>query len=184
MAVQTLHSKPLKHPGGQPRYFQSPEEMEQAIQAYFDDCIKKTRRPTITGLVLALGFKSRESLRDYGEYSEEYFDIITRAKLIIQEGYEQALFSKETARGAQFALSAGFGWRETQAVAVSNDVQPLTPQELRIIRKIASALNRDQSKLIDSRVVDSEQMRRIQALPSNLALKQPLEANNEASSAV
>jgi len=107
-----------KNPIGKPRYFKTPKEMESAVEEYFLSCSIIDENPTITGLVLALGFAHRKALLDYGGYSEEYRNIITRAKLLVQESYEQALFNRDTARGAQFALSAGFGWAETQNINV------------------------------------------------------------------
>jgi hypothetical protein len=68
--------------------------------------------PPITGLVLVLGFMSRQSLVDYGSYGEEYSYITTRARLRIQDSYEKGLRNKEQSRGCQFALSAGFNWAQ------------------------------------------------------------------------
>lgn len=96
-----------KHPGGQPRYFKSPEQMQKAIDRYF---AKNKRNPRIMGLVLALGFKGRESLFDYEDYSKEFFDIITRARNRIADAYERDLRNKSMTRGCQFALECGLKW--------------------------------------------------------------------------
>ena len=47
-----------KHPGGRPRKYSTPEEMQIVIDKYFED----NPKPTICGLALALGFAQRKSL--------------------------------------------------------------------------------------------------------------------------
>ena len=56
-----------KHPGGRPRKYSTPEEMQIVIDQYFDD----HQKPTICGLALALGFAQRKSLLNYEGYGKE-----------------------------------------------------------------------------------------------------------------
>ena len=53
---------------GRKKRFETPSDMDRAVEEYFAD----QDTPTITGLVLALGFMSRQSLVDYDGYGEEY----------------------------------------------------------------------------------------------------------------
>ena len=53
----TPGSKP-KHPGGRPRKYDTPEQMQVAIDAYFDE----PKLHTVCGLALHLGFAQRKSL--------------------------------------------------------------------------------------------------------------------------
>ena len=57
---------------GRPRHFQSPEEMQQTIDEYFET----TTKITICGLSLYLGFASRQSFLDYSGYSKVFSDTI------------------------------------------------------------------------------------------------------------
>lgn len=121
---------------GRPPMFKTPEEMQKAIDKYFEDCngeyvvidgcvatdksgypIKTKERPlTITGLALALGFTTRQSLLNY-EGDSEFLDTIKRAKSKIEQYAEERLFDKEGVNGAKFNLSNNFkGWSEKQQI--------------------------------------------------------------------
>ena len=68
------------------------------------------RPPTVTGLALALGFKSRQSLLNYAG-KQAFRDVITEAKSRIEMYVEERLFDKDGANGAKFSLQNNFkGW--------------------------------------------------------------------------
>ena len=95
-----------KHPGGRPRKYQSVEQLQSAIDSYFES----TEKVTVTGLALHLGFNSRQALINYEGYSEEFHDAIKRAKLMVETYYEERLVGSHAA-GAIFALK-NFGWSD------------------------------------------------------------------------
>ena len=95
-------------PAGQPRKYKSPEEMQIAIDAYFD----KTEKISICGLALGLGFCTRQSLVDYEGYSKEFLATIKRAKTRVEDYYEQHLVESGAA-GSIFALK-NFNWKDRQ----------------------------------------------------------------------
>lgn len=99
-----------KNPVGRPRKYKSPEEMQKAIDAYFEDTIKLT----VTGLALHLGFTSRADLIRYEGYSQEFYYAIKRAKLRIEAYYEKHLTGPNVA-GSIFALK-NFGWKDKTEV--------------------------------------------------------------------
>lgn len=104
--------------GGRPLKFQSVEELEEKIQAYFDDVASKAvtledgkiiQEPlTITGLALALD-TTRQGLINYEE-RDEFYDTIKRAKTVVENFAEKKLFGNN-ATGAIFALK-NFGWKD------------------------------------------------------------------------
>jgi hypothetical protein len=134
-----------KSNAGRPPIFTSVEEMQEKIDAYFKECegkvmkdedgkpiLNKYGQPiiygakplTITGLALALGFVSRQSLLNY-EAKDEFFDTIKKAKAKVEEYAESRLFDKDGSNGAKFSLSNNFsGWAEKQQIEadVKNDV--------------------------------------------------------------
>lgn len=69
---------------GRPPIFESVEEMQGKIDAYFAEAKAEGIPYTIQGLALALGFNSRQSLLNY-EDKEEFLDTIKKAKLKIEE---------------------------------------------------------------------------------------------------
>ena len=91
---------------GRPLKFETPEDLQCAIDAY----IKKTNfeELTVTGLALAIG-TNRQVLTDY-EKRDDYKDIVKRAKCIIENSYEISL-RKNGRSGDIFALK-NFGWRD------------------------------------------------------------------------
>lgn len=128
-----------KHPGGRPPMFlpDDIEELQRRIDQYFEDCdgkilrdkdgnpvrnkdgkiIRDDRKPyTITGLALAIGFNSRQSLLNYQE-KPEFFDTIMRAKARVERYAEERLYDNNGANGAKFSLANNFkGWTEKQSI--------------------------------------------------------------------
>lgn len=108
--------------------------MSVAIEEYFKDCeghvltdssgktvydrngepvIVGAHPPTVTGLALALGFKTRQSLLNYQARSDKFNDIITVAKSRCEEYAERRLYDRDGVNGAKFSLTNNFkGWRE------------------------------------------------------------------------
>ena len=95
-------------PAGRPLKFQSTEELEAKINAYFAS--EPEERWTITGLALALD-TSRETLCEYSE-RPEFVDAVKRAKLKVENAYELSL-RKNGRAGDIFGLK-NFGWRDQQ----------------------------------------------------------------------
>ena len=123
--------------GGRPPFYSSVEELQEAIDKYFEECdgdivygpeglpmrnkygkiIRDGRRPyTVTGLALALGFTSRQALLNYQE-KEEFVDTILRAKSRVERYAEERLYDKDGSNGAKFSLANNFkGWTEKQTI--------------------------------------------------------------------
>lgn len=116
--------------------YQTAEEMSEAIERYFKDCEGHTltdkngntvydkhgnpvivaHPPTVTGLALALGFKTRQSLLNYQARTKAFNDIITVAKSRCEEYAESRLYDRDGVNGAKFSLMNNFkGWREKPA---------------------------------------------------------------------
>ncbi len=102
----------MKKEPGDPLYSNS-DDLEKAIEDYFE-LIKTIREnPTITGLAYHLGFASRQSFYDY-EKNDIFAYTIKRARLKIESQYERRLF-EQSPTGAIFALK-NFGWVDRQEV--------------------------------------------------------------------
>ena len=101
---------------GQPQYYKEPEQMQIAIDAYFDSCTKDDGETpvTITGLALALGFTSRQALNNYENYSPEFFDTVKGAKSLVEMAYEHRLIKRGNG-GDIFALKQ-FDWTDKQEI--------------------------------------------------------------------
>jgi len=117
---------------GRPALFSSPEAMEAMVIEYFKLFGKEStdeqreakgiaiyeHRPTITGLCLFLGFESRQSFYAY-EQKPGFSYTIKRARVKIENLYENMLLSKNTATGAIFALK-NFEWNDNQKIELTD----------------------------------------------------------------
>ena len=95
-----------------PRIIKSPEQFDQAVEEYLAQVAQEKTQITLTGLILALGLSSRQSLAHY-EGRSEFCDSVRRAKLLVEHEYEKRLFGA-ACTGAVFALK-NFGWKETSS---------------------------------------------------------------------
>lgn len=125
---------------GQPPLFDSPELMQEKINEYFeyikgekdtkwivdsDDkgipqdkevefWVRQPEPPTITGLCLFLGFESRQSFYDYGN-RDKFSYTIKRARMMVENSYELAMYYAKNPTGAIFALK-NLGWSDKQEI--------------------------------------------------------------------
>lgn len=109
------------------RKYQKPAEMQKVIKAYFKQLEKDNEKPTICGLTLALGFSSKQSLYNYEDYGEKFKEVVQRARLMIEESYEEGLRGPHYG-GCVFALK-NFGWKDTQEITGAEG----GPIELKIV---------------------------------------------------
>src|SRR5947209_3584312 len=82
-------TKATKHAGGRPRIFNTPEELTEKGEAWIRSVMKSKKGVlTITGLALALGLSSRQSLMEY-ERRPEFSDAVKRVKTQIEAFWER-----------------------------------------------------------------------------------------------
>lgn len=98
---------------GRPALFRTPEELEVKVAEYFESLKETKRPPTITGLVLYLGFESRQSFYDY-QAKEDFSYAIKKARTRIENEYEVNL-SGRNPTGSIFALK-NMGWADKTEV--------------------------------------------------------------------
>ena len=120
---------------GRPPKFKTAEELQDAINDYFNNGVEKKKVlvgrapnqelleipvPTITGLCYYIGFESRQSFYDY-EKKDGFSYTIKRARLFIEKEYEQLLQVGNTT-GAILALK-NMGWSDKQTVEHEGGIQ-------------------------------------------------------------
>jgi hypothetical protein len=96
--------------GGRPRVYETPEELQIAVDGYFSYLTEKKEPATVTGLALHIGFESRQSIYDYEE-DGEFSYIIKNARLRVECEYEKRLTTAQSPTGAIFALK-NMGWKD------------------------------------------------------------------------
>lgn len=146
MASTGKKKKPTeeKKPVGRPEKFQSVEELQKLIDAYFESCeeevwtkkldpetgevtgwepqydrhgniMKRMVKPyTISGLALALG-TSRRTLLDYEQRNDDFSHTIKKAKARCEEFAEEQLFTSKNTAGVIFNLKNNYeSWVDKQ----------------------------------------------------------------------
>ena len=104
---------------GRPPKYNTPEEMQAAVDAYFAE----VDIPTVTGLALALGFCDRTSLLYYENDKPEFLITIKRAKTRIEDSLEHLLLSgRGQVAGVIFNLKNNFGWKDRQEREITGEV--------------------------------------------------------------
>lgn len=119
----------MANQGGRPPKFETAEEMQLAIDDYFASCDNHIRTIydkeggedkgisdplpyTMTGLAIALGFESRQSLVDYKK-KDRFSDTIKKARLRVEESIEQRMLkSNGVVAGVIFNAKNNFGWKD------------------------------------------------------------------------
>ena len=120
-----------KHAGGRPPKFETPEQLERAIDLYYEslegDENHLDKPPTIAGLARALGFLDRQSIIDYKE-KPEFTCIIKEARLRIEEHHEGRL-SGANSTGSICWLNNHAGYVTRQEITGANG-GPIETHEL------------------------------------------------------
>lgn len=118
---------------GRPPLYETVEELEALIDAYFDKCDSNTRTEimwngkqselveikdpipyTMSGLAVAIGI-NRQSLLNY-EKKSEFFGTIKEARGRVEADQERRLIKGGSPVGAMFALKNNFSWQDRQIV--------------------------------------------------------------------
>lgn len=94
---------------GRPRIYETAEEMQKVIEAYFTKMDEKKTLVTVAGLAYELGFESRQSMYDYKE-NGEFSYTIKRALLFVEMCYEMRA-NGNNAAGPIFVLK-NMGWKD------------------------------------------------------------------------
>src|SRR5690606_33495659 len=136
--------KEQKGPGGRPLIFETPEELQAAIDSYFETCDRETiavfhkqldrktgspvtmdvSKPyTVEGLAIHLGVH-RETILNYRD-RPEFFDIIMRAReKITQSKIERALIGAYDPRFTVFDLINNSGYKNEKSVDHTSGGEP------------------------------------------------------------
>lgn len=95
-----------------PKLYTNVEDMEKDIEKYFQDCDKKEKPYTMSGLAYALDM-DRRSLLNYSK-DEKFFPTIKKAKEKVEQQLEEnALMGKSNSTFTIFNLKNNFNWKDT-----------------------------------------------------------------------
>jgi len=101
---------------GRPPKFEKPEDMQKAIDVYFEKIEKTGEPPTVMGLVEACDFLDRQSFFNYIDNKPEFTNTIKKAKNKVHIYLEKQLLSGKNVAGIIFNLKNNFGWVDKQEI--------------------------------------------------------------------
>ena len=102
---------------GRPVKYETPESMQRAIDAYFDE----EEQITVTGLAMALDL-TRQGLIEY-EAKDQFSDTVKKAKQRIQAHVESVLMYGRNQTGAIFNLKNNFGWQDKNTTVIEGNLE-------------------------------------------------------------
>lgn len=124
--------------GGRPKLWETKEELEKAIEGFWDYCEEKQVTPTLSRLAVFCNC-DRTTLVNYS-HDDEFFNTIKKAKQKIESYQEEFLFSGKSVAGAIFSLKNNYAWNDKSEVDLNanvkqeNDYSKLTTEELLVLR--------------------------------------------------
>lgn len=104
---------------GRPLKYKTAEELEAAVNQYFEKQMETLLPPTVAGLALWLGFDDRRSIYDYKE-RPAFSHTIKKAILKIEQYAEQQILTEGSHSGAIFWLK-NHGWKDKTETIVTQD---------------------------------------------------------------
>jgi len=127
-------------PVGRPLKFKTVEELQDAIDDYFDYCDLRTKKVwssekdkeymisdpapyTMHGLARALGL-SRQALMEYS-HRDQFGDAIKAARERVAEDVETRMMDGKAQSGAIFNLKNNFGWKDKTERDLTSGGKPL-----------------------------------------------------------
>jgi len=124
---------------GRPVKFESPDEMQEAIDKYFADCKEENETITVSGLAYALDMTT-ETLRTYGE-KDGFSATVKKAKQKVEIFIEKQLMSGRNATGPIFNLKNNFDWKDKVEREVNAKVELNDVSDEEIDRRLKALLN-------------------------------------------
>ena len=128
-----------------PVKWKTPEEMQVAIDAYFDSIeahnigvveLHQKKHPTVTGLGIAVDL-TRTGLIEYCRKTDEFSHTIKKAKARVEEYIEQRLYSNN-ATGCIFNLKNNFDWKDSsETISLTKEI-PITAEDKAIAERYAA----------------------------------------------
>lgn len=139
-----------KNKGGRPPFYKTPDELQAAVDKYFQDCagvllydksgriaLDRNNRPiyegkkplTMAGLSLACGFKNIVSFTRQKYRNGGFYDVVMLARLRIEQYNEERLFDRDGYKGAAFNLFANYGWNKPDPQPLQVNVKIIPPKE-------------------------------------------------------
>lgn len=112
-----------------PRKYDTPEQLDDAVDEYFNYCTENKKKITYTGLCLFIGFAGRTCLDGYMQY-EGFAPSVRRAKSLVEMAYEERLNDPDVKAAAPIFALKQFGWTDRQEIDHRSGDGTMTPSRI------------------------------------------------------
>jgi hypothetical protein len=124
------YGKFLKGNEGPEKRYKNAEEILEAAEVYLTKIETDKKQPTMAGLALALGFKSRQSLLNYSKVEgyEQFFNVIAYLKLRLEQNMEERLIDPNCKNvvGLIFSMKNSYSYADKTEIISDNRTLQLT----------------------------------------------------------
>ena len=110
----------MAHPGGRPKIFNSPQEIEEKVEQYKQYLREEDKPPTMAGLAYFLGV-DRQTIYNYKK-DQEFFDTIKKYRDWILLSIEEQCIIK--GHGGSIFLAKNYGYTDRQEVNYTKQPTP------------------------------------------------------------
>jgi hypothetical protein len=114
--IIVLEEKKKKSNAGRPRFFETPEMLQDKFIEYGADCIEKHKVMTIMGFCLYLGISRECFYRTITEYEDEFADTKKYIEDALEEHTVQGMLSARNPAGFIFYMKNKFGYSDKQEI--------------------------------------------------------------------
>ena len=115
---------------GLEKRYKNPDDMLTVAESYFNQIQRDKKAPTMAGLALALGFRSRQALLNYKSAPgyEEFHDVIAYLKLKMEQALEERLLDPDNKNivGVLFNMKNNYGYSDKQEITMDSRTVSLT----------------------------------------------------------
>jgi hypothetical protein len=98
---------------------QTPEEIEQRVNDFFDWCKVHGEPITMSGVAMVIGVDTTV-MREYNE-DDAYLQVIKKSRQKVENYMERHLFSGKNPIGAIFLLKNHFGYKDRQDINITTE---------------------------------------------------------------
>lgn len=143
------------NPNGRPIKWNTPKELQDSIDKYYEWTKQEHMHITVTGLAWWLE-TTRQTLINYElcdkngwlkrcseEDKQGFIDTIKKAKQLIEMKYEESLYDNKSTTGAIFTLKNNYNWCDKQEIVNTTTDTKLSEDE---VSKQLKALGYDDKK--------------------------------------
>lgn len=127
--------------------YKNPVVLAEMINGYFDECDALETPYTLSGLCLSVGRRRKDFLDESGD--TELDDVLTQARLLIEQRLETRLYTETRTSGIIFALK-NFGWTDKKELDIGATEGNVAKYTIEVVKPDGSKKEIDDDQISDT----------------------------------